>query len=137
MDDPRKAAFADRYKHVGQIWSGHTFMDCEFIKNYLAELPISEVAAPRQAYANRDSGNLDYVFGELLYNLSGFEGLFKDKAYRIDQVAVKPVIGAHTVSLEFVIDFTTKDGQKGVKTLEVVRSGEREYHLFTDKYRLA
>lgn len=137
MDEARKAAFADKYKHVGQIWSGHSFMDCEYIKTYLAELPISEVAAPRRDYTNRDAGNLDYVFGELLYNLSGFEGLFKDRAYHIDRVTVRPVVGGHTVSLEFVIDFTTKDGQKGVKTLEVVRSGERSYLLFADKYRLA
>ncbi len=95
------------------------------------------MAAPRRDYTHRDAGNLDYVYGELLYNLSGFEGLFMDKAYHIDQVTVRPVIGANTVTLEFVIDFTTKDGQKGVKSLEVVRSGEREYLLFADKYRLA
>lgn len=137
MDEARKAAYAEKYKHVGQIWSGHTFMDCEYLKNYLAELPVSEVAAPKRPYTHRDQGNLDYVYGELLYNLSGFEGLFQDKAYHIDQVLVRPVIGGNTVSLEFVIHFTTKDGQKGVKTLEVVRSGERQYLLFADKYRLA
>ncbi len=137
MDEARKAAFADKYRHVGQIWSGHSFMDCEYIKNYLAELPISEVPAPRRNYTHRDVGNLDYIYGELLYNLSGFEGLFQDKAYHIDSTQVRPVLTGTTVSLEFVIEFTTKDGQKGVKTLEVIRSGEREYLLFSDKYRLA
>ncbi|MCL6622863.1 MAG: hypothetical protein K6T55_12295 [Syntrophobacterales bacterium] len=137
MDDARKALFVDKYRHAGHIWSGHTFMDCQHLKDYLTELPISEVAAPRRPYTHRDQGNLDYVYGELLYNLSGFEGYFHDKAYHLDEVEIRPVLGGNTFSLEFVIHYTSKNGHKGVKTLEVLRTGEREYLLFADKYRLS
>ena len=135
MDETRRQAFASKYQGADQIWSGKSFLNFIELKELLAELPISQVAAPVNDYPCRDQGNLDFVFGELLYNLSGYEGLLADKVCHLDACRVKAVQGANTVPLVFELEYTTKKGEKGTRTFEVVRMGERDYIMFSDKYR--
>ena len=130
-----KEAFAGKYQDVDQIWAGRSFIQYHDYRTLLAELPVSEVAVPNKEYRRRMQGNLDYVFGEMLYSLSGFEGYLRDKAFHIDECFIRPFIRANTFILEFNIRYHTKAGEEETRSCEVLRLGYTKYLFYTDYYR--
>jgi hypothetical protein len=132
--DP-KEAFAGKYGSVAKIWSGKSFIQYHEYKTILAELPVSQVAVPTREYSRRFTGNLDYVYGEMLYSLTGLEGYLRDKAFPMEECFIRPVMRGSTFILEFSIRYKTKEGEETVRSAEVVRLGETKYLFFTDYYR--
>ncbi len=130
-----KEDFAVKYKAGDQIWSGHSFLGyMEGLKALLAELPISPAALPTKEYYYSLAGNLDFVYGEMLYSLSGTEGLLRDKAFPLQECYVRPLL-APSVALECGIRYRTKEGEEITRTCEVVRTDETGYIFFTDYHR--
>jgi|UniRef100_A0A7C3WPA1 hypothetical protein len=127
--------FSEKYFGPEKIWSGHSFTDYPDLRAPLEELPVSEVPEPTKSYTHRFSGILDNVYGELLYTLLEYEGYFKDKAYHIDRCTIRPVIRPANAILVFTIEYTSKEGEKGSQTFEILRTDKRNYLFFTDKYR--
>jgi hypothetical protein len=130
-----KQEFSEKYGKADKIWSGHSFTEYPDIRKLLEELPVSDVAESVKDYPYRFSGILDNVYGELLYTLLEYEGYFKDKAHHIDQCSLKPFIRPNSAILAFHIDYTTKKGELGSQSFEIVRYDDRNYIFFTDKYR--
>ena len=130
-----KEDFVNKYKAGDQIWSGHSFLGyMEGLKALLAELPISPAALPTKEYYYSLTGNLDFVYGEMLYSLSGTEGLLRDKAFPLQECYVRPLL-APSVALECGIRYRTKEGEEITRTCEVVRTDETGYIFFTDYHR--
>ena len=130
-----KEDFAVKYKAGDQIWSGHSFLGyMEGLKALLAELPISPAALPTKEYYYSLTGNLDFVYGEMLYSLSGTEGLLRYKAFPLQECYVRPLL-APSVALECGIRYRTKEGEEITRTCEVVRTDETGYIFFTDYHR--
>jgi hypothetical protein len=130
-----KQRFSEKYGKADKIWSGHSFTDYPDIRELLEELPVSEVPESVKEYPYRFRGILDNIYGELLYTLLEYQGYFQDKAYHIDRCTMKPFLRPNSTILAFDIDYTTKTGEKGSQTFEIVRHDDRNYIFFTDKYR--
>ena len=127
--------FMDRYQDVDRIWSGNSFLAyMDGLKALLAELPASAAAIPTKEYHYQMAGNLDFVYGEMLYSLSGTEGLLRDKAFPLQECYIKPLL-APSVALECGIRYRTKEGEEKTRTCEVVRTDVTGYILFTDYHR--
>jgi hypothetical protein len=130
-----KEDFLDKYKDVNNIWSGPSFLGyMEGLKALLGELPVSAAAIPAKEYYYSLAGNLDFVFGELLYSLSGTEGLLRDKAFPLVECYIRPRFSP-SVALECGIRYKTKAGEELTRTCEVVRTEVTGYLLFTDYHR--
>ena len=130
-----KVDFVDRYQDVDKIWSGHSFLAyMDGLKVLLAELPVCAAAIPTKEYHYQLAGNLDYVYGEMLYSLSGTEGLLRDKGFPLQECYLKPLLSP-SVGLECGIRYQTKAGEEITRTCEVVRTEVTGYLLFTDYHR--
>ena len=130
-----KEAFIDRYKDVEKVWSGKSFILYHDYKALLAELPVSSVAVPQKEYSRKLQGNLDYVYGEMLYTLWGYEGYLRDKAFPVKECFIRPIIRPSTFILEFNVVYKTKAGEEMTWSAEVIRLGETRYLYFIDYYR--
>ena len=131
----RQERFTSTYQGVEKIWSGPSFIQYHDYRDLLAELPISEVAVPKQPYGRRFPGNLDYVYGEMLYSLTGFEGYLRDKAFKVQECYIRPILGRNTYILEFDISYRTDEEEEVTRSAEVLRLGETKYVFYTDYYR--
>jgi len=131
----RQERFISTYQGMDKIWSGPSFIQYHDYKILLAELPISEVAVPKQPYGRKFPGNLDYVYGEMLYSLTGFEGYLRDKAFKVQECCIRPILGRNTYILEFDIRYRTNEGEEVTRPAEVLRLGETKYVFYTDYYR--
>jgi hypothetical protein len=131
----RQERFTSTYQGVDKIWSGPSFIQYHDYKNLLAELPISDVAVTNQTYSRKFPGNLDYVYGEMLYSLTGFEGYMRDKAFQVQECYIRPILGRNTYILEFDIRYRTNEGEEVVRPAEVLRLGETKYVFYTDYHR--
>ena len=132
MDQERKEAFVEKYKNGSQVWSGGTFTGYLNLRSLLDELPVSDVAEATRDYPRRYSGIEENVYGELIHHLLSYEGYLKDKAYHIEECAVKPLIRDHSYLYQFSIRYTTREGEERVRTYEVARSDERNFIFFAD-----
>ena len=135
VDQERRAAFVEKYKNGAKVWSGGTFTGYLNLRSLLEELPISEVAEASRDFARRFDGMPENVYGELIHNLLAFEGYLKDKAYRIEECVITPIIQDSSFLYRFSIRYTTKEGEERVRTYEVARSDERSFSFFTDPLR--
>jgi len=131
----RQERFISTYQGMDKIWSGPSFIQYHDYKILLAELPISEVAVPKQPYGRKFPGNLDYVYGEMLYSLAGFEGYLRDKAFKVQECYIRPILGRNTYILEFDIRYRTDEEEEVTRPAEVLRLGETKYVFYTDYYR--
>jgi hypothetical protein len=131
----RQERFISSYQGVDKIWSGPSFIQYHDYKNLLAELPISDVAVTNQTYSRKFPGNLDYVYGEMLYSLTGFEGYLRDKAFKVQECYIRPILGRNTYILEFDIRYRTSEGDEVTRPAEVLRLGETKYVFYTDYHR--
>jgi len=131
----RKELFIEKYQGLEKLWSGKAFIQYHDYRTLLAELPVSQVAVPAGAYSRKFTGNLDYVFGEMLYSLTGFEGYLRDKAFHLEECFIRPLIKSNTFILEFNIRYTSNTGEKVTRPAEVIRVGATRYIFFTDYYR--
>jgi hypothetical protein len=131
----RKEVFLDRYQQVDHIWQGKSFIQYRDYRNLLADLPVSSVAVPNREYGRRLTGNLDYVYGEMLYSLTGYEGYLRDKAFPIKECFIRPIIRPNTFILEFGVAYQTKEGEEKTWAAEVIRTGETKYIYFLNYYR--
>jgi hypothetical protein len=130
-----KEDFVDKYKDADKLWSGDSFLAyMEGLKALLAELPVSAAAIPTKEYYYQMVGNLDFVYGEMLYSLSGTEGLLRDKAFPLLECYIRPLFSP-SVALECGISYKTKAGEELTRTCEVVRTDVTGYILFTDYHR--
>jgi hypothetical protein len=127
--------FTNTYQGVDKIWSGPSFIQYHDYKILLAELPISDVAVPNRTYGRKFPGNLDYVYGEMLYSLAGFEGYLRDKAFKVQECYIRPILGRNTYILEFDIRYRTDEEEEVTRPAEVLRLGETKYVFYTDYYR--
>ena len=131
----RQERFTSTYQGVDKIWSGPSFIQYHDYKILLAELPISEVAVPNRTYGRKFPGNLEYVYGEMLYSLTGFEGYLRDKAFKVQECYIRPILGRNTYILEFDIHYRTNEGEEVTRPAEVLRLGETKYVFYTDYHR--
>ena len=131
--DP-KEAFAGKYGSVETIWSGKSFIQYHEYQTILAELPVSQVAVPTREYSRRFAGNLDYVYGEMLYSLTGYEGHLRDKAFHVQECFIRPIIRGSTFILEFNIRYKPQGGGEVIRSAQVMRIGEKKYLFFTDSH---
>jgi hypothetical protein len=131
----RQERFTITYQGVDKIWSGPSFIQYHDYKILLAELPISDVAVPNQTYSRKFSGNLEYVYGEMLYSLTGFEGYLRDKAFKMQECYIRPILGRNTYILEFDIRYRNNRGEEVTRPAEVLRLGETKYVFYTDYHR--
>jgi len=130
-----KEEFVDRYKDLDKIWSGHSFLAyMDGLKTLLAELPVTAAAIPTKEYRYQLAGNLDFVYGEMLYSLTGTEGLLRDKAFPLQECYIKALLSP-SVALECGIRYQTKEGEEKTRTCEVVHTDVTGYILFTDYHR--
>lgn len=132
VDQERREAFVEKYKNGDRVWSGGTFTGYLNLRTLLDELPISDVAEATRDYPRRFAGIEDNVYGELIHNLLSYEGYLKDKAYHIEECAIKPLVQESSFLYQFSIRYTTKEGEERVRTVEVARSDERNFIFFTD-----
>lgn len=132
VDEKRREAFTEKYHNDSKVWSGGTFTGYLNLRTLLDELPISDVAEASRDYPQRYAGIDDNVYGELIHNLLSFEGYLRDKAYHIEECAIKPIIRDHSFLYQFSIRYTTKEGEERIRTYEVARSEERNFIFFTD-----
>lgn len=131
-----KENFTEKYQDADRIWSGKSFLDyLELMRTLLAELPISAAAVASKAYGRKFPGNLDYVYGEIMYSLTGYEGYLHDKAFPIMDCFIRPIFKPQSVSLEFDIRYQTNQGEEVTRSAEVVRQGKSSYIFFTDYHR--
>jgi hypothetical protein len=131
----RRERFTSTYQGVDKIWSGPSFIQYHDYKILLTELPISDVAVPNQTYGRQFPGNMDFVYGEMLYSLTGFEGYLRDKAFKLEECYIRPILGRNTYILEFDIRYRTDEGEEESRSAEVLRLGETKYVFYTDYYR--
>jgi hypothetical protein len=132
VDQERRIAFEEKYNNGSQVWSGGTFTGYLNLRSLLDELPISEAPEASREYPRRYAGISDNVYGELIHHLLSFEGYLKDKAYHIEECAIRPIITDHRYLYQFSIRYTTKEGEERVRTYEVARDDERNFILFSD-----
>jgi hypothetical protein len=132
VDQARREAFLGKFKNGAQVWSGGTFTGYLNLRSLLDELPISDVAQASRDYPRRYQGMPDNVYGELIHNLLSFEGYLRDRAFHIEECAIKPVVRDSSYLYQFSIRYTTKEGEERVRTYEVARSDERDFIFFTD-----
>jgi len=135
MEMSRKELFVSRHKDVDQIWSGKSFLQYHDYKTLLADLPVSQVAIPSRQFKRKFAGNLEYVYGELVFALSAYEGHLRDKAFPLKGCFIRPLIKANTFILEFALEYHTRGGEELTVTGEVLRLGESKFIFFTDHYR--
>ena len=131
----RQERFTSSYQGVDKIWSGPSFIQYHDYRDLLAELPISDVAVTKQTYSRKFPGNLDYVYGEMLYSLTGFEGYMRDKAFQVQECYIRPILGRNTYILEFDIRYRTDEGVEVTRPAEVLRLGETKYVFYTDYHK--
>jgi hypothetical protein len=131
----REGWFSSKYQGVEKIWSGPSFIQYHDFRTLLAELPISGVAKTDREYSRRFPGNLEYVYGEMLYSLTGFEGYLRDKAFKLEECFIRPIFDRNAYTLEFDIRYRTNEGQEVTRPAVVVRLGETRYIFYTDYYR--
>ena len=131
----REQLFLDRYRDVEKIWSGPSFIQYHDYRTLLAELPVSRVVKTDREYGRKFPGNLEYVYGEMLYSLTGFEGYLRDKAWTVEECCVRPICGRNTYILEFDIRYRTREGEEVTRPAAVLRLGETRYIFYTDYYR--
>ncbi len=132
VDQERRAAFREKYPNGAKVWTGGTFTGYLNLRTLLEELPISEVAEASRDYARRYDGMPENVYGELIHNLLAFEGYLKDKAYRIEECLIAPIIRDSSCLYQFGIRYVTKEGEERTRTYEVARSDERDFSFFAD-----
>jgi hypothetical protein len=132
VDQKRREAFQGKYSNGSKAWSGGTFTGYLNLRPLLDELPISDVAEASRDYPRRYQGMPDNVYGELIHSLLSFEGYLKDRAYHIEECAIKPIVGDASYLYQFLIRYTNKEGEERVRTYEVARSDERNFIFFTD-----
>ncbi len=135
MEMSRKELFVSRYKDVDPIWLGKSFLQYHDYKTLLADLPVSQVAIPSRQFKRKFAGNLEYVYGELVFALSAYEGYLRDKAFPLKGCFIRSLIKANTFILEFAIDYRTRAGEEMTVTAEVLRLGETKFIFLTDHYR--
>ncbi len=131
----REARFSSKYQGVEKIWSGPSYIQYHDFKTLLAELPISGVTQTDREYSRQFPGNLEYVYGEMLYSLTGFEGYLRDKAFKLEECFIRPIFDRNAYILEFDIRYRNKEGQEVIRPAVVVRLGETRYIFYTDYYR--
>lgn len=131
----REGLFSRKYQGVEKIWSGPSFIQYHDYRTLLAELPVSGVAKTDREYSRKFPGNLEYVYGEMLYSLTGFEGYLRDKAWTVEECFVRPICGRNTYILEFDIRYRTREGEEVTRPAAVLRLGETRYIFYTDYYR--
>jgi hypothetical protein len=131
----REELFSRKYQGVEKIWSGPSFIQYHDFRELLAELPVSGAGKPEGEYSRKFPGNLEYVYGEMLYSLTGFEGYMRDKAFEVQECCIRPIFARHAYILEFDIRYRTKEGAEVTRPAEVVRLGETRYIFYTDYYR--
>ena len=136
MAEPsRKEDFVEKYKDGDKIWSGHSFLAyMDGMKALLAELPISPAAVATKEYKYKMPGNLDFVYGEMLYSLTGTEGLLRDKAFPLQECFIRALL-APTMILQCGIRYQTKGGEEMTRTAEVIRFDTTGYLFCTDYHR--
>jgi hypothetical protein len=132
VDLDRREAFEEKYKNGDKVWSGGTFTGYLNLRTLLDELPISDVAEASRDYSRRYAGMEDNVYGELIHHLLSYEGYLKDKAYHIEECAIKPIVRDFTCLYQFSIRYTTKEGEERIRTYEVVRRDDRNFIFFAD-----
>jgi hypothetical protein len=132
VDQARREAFQEKYSTGSKVWSGGTFTGYLNLRPLLDDLPISDVAEASREYSRRFQGISDNVYGELIHNLLSFEGYLKDRAFHIEECAIKPVVRDSSYLYQFSIRYTNKEGDEKVRTYEVARSDERNFIFFTD-----
>ncbi len=133
VDQERRAAFVEKYKNNGaKVWTGGTFTGYLNLRSLLEELPISEVAEASREYGRRYDGMPENVYGELIHNLLSFEGYLKDKAYKIEECLIRPIIRNGSFLYQFGIRYITKEGEERTRTYEVARGDERTFIFFAD-----
>jgi hypothetical protein len=132
VDEARREAFQGKFKNGDQVWSGGTFTGYLNLRSLLDELPISDVAEASRDYHRRYNGMPDNVYGELIHNLLSFEGYLRDRAFHIEECAIKPLVSDLSYLYQFIIRYTTKEGEERVRTYEVARSDERSFIFFAD-----
>jgi hypothetical protein len=135
MSNNGKEAFLNKYMHGNKIWSGHSFIDYQELKELLSEMPVSAGAAPTKSYTHRLVGNREIIFGEILHNLLAYEGFMRDKTNTVKECSIRPVINQDSLILEFDLDYLTKKGEPGSVSFELIRNGERNYLFFLNRYR--
>ncbi|MFZ5447344.1 MAG: hypothetical protein ACOZFS_01750 [Thermodesulfobacteriota bacterium] len=134
-ENNREELFTKKYGEVEKIWSGPSFIQYRDFRILLEELPVSAVAVSNQTYSRKFPGNLEYVYGEMLYSLTGFEGYLRDKAFKLEECYIRTLIGRNTYILEFDIRYRTRSGEEVVRPAEVLRLGETKFIFYTDYYR--
>jgi hypothetical protein len=127
--------FVEKYQGRETIWSGHSFREYHEYRELLDELPVSAVAVPTRQYRRKLQGNRDYVYGELFYCLTGYEGYLRDKAFKLEECSIKPVMRAGTFILEFQMRCRDKEGEQQTWSCEVLRLGVTRFVLYVDYYR--
>lgn len=132
VDQERGAAFVEKYQDGARVWAGGTFTGYLNLRALLEELPVSEAAGASRDYARRYDGISENVYGELIHNLLAFEGYLKDKAYRIEECLVDPIVRDASYLYQFGIRYVTKTGEERLRTYEVARSDERHFIFYAD-----
>ncbi len=127
--------FVEKYQDQEKIWSGKSFSEYLDYRTLLAELPVSTVAVPTRQYRRKLVGNRDYVYGELVYVLNGYQGYLRDKAFIVEECFIKPLMRSGTYLLEFHIRFRTDAGEEQSWLCEVLRLGPTRFILYVDYYR--
>ena len=127
--------FMEKYHDKEKICSGKSFMEYPDYRTLLAELPVSTVAVPTRQYRRKFLGNRDYVYGELIYVLNGYQGYLRDKAFGVEECFIKPRMRSGTYLLEFHIRFRTNEGEEQSWSCEVLRLGPTKFILYVDYYR--
>ena len=127
--------FFEKYQGLEKIWSGQSFLEYLDYRTLLAALPVSAIAVPTRQYRRQLPGNRDYVYGELVYCLTGYQGYLRDKAFKAEECFIKPILGPGTYILQFNIRFRTQAGEFQTWSCEVLRMGETKFILYLDYYR--
>ncbi len=135
QEETRKELFLQKYQDTEKVWSGGSFLQYQDYKVILSDLPVSQVAVPLREYRRKFQGNLDYVYGEMLYSLSGYEGYLRDKGFHIEECFIQPIVKANTFILEFNLRYRTKEDKEETWSAEAMRLGETKYLYFLDYYR--
>jgi hypothetical protein len=116
-----------------KIWSGSSFNEhLGKMRPLLADLPVSAETGPTKPYPFRYAGDIDYVFAEIMHNLLSFEGYLRDKAYKIQECYIRPVVGPHKTLAEFNIRYHTREGEERTRSCEAIRTGKGRFLFFTD-----
>jgi hypothetical protein len=116
-----------------KIWSGSSFINyARHLRTLLAELPRSAETGPGKNYPRWYAGELDYVYGEIMFNLLSFEGYLRDKAFPIKECSIGQMVAPGKHLLEFTIHYKTKAGQELTRSSEVMRTGTRRFIFYTE-----